>query len=192
MTLKEEWRDIPGYEGLYQVSNLGQIKSLGRTVYQQWQDGTHGRYITYKEKILKPKIDTNNYLSVSLYLLDKSRKRCRIHRLVALAFIENYHQLPCINHKDQNPHNNATSNLEWCTVQYNVTYNDRIDKYRKSRGFSVDQLDLEGNYINTYDSMNQAAIIVYNNKDKEVDIRRNCIGKTSKVLNYKWRYHNDA
>lgn len=192
MTLNEEWRDIPGYEGLYQVSNLGRVKSLGRVIWQEWKDGTHGRWYTFPEKILKLKVDTNGYLSVGLHKLDNSRKRFRIHRLVATSFIENKDNLPQINHKDENPHNNAVGNLEWCDVKYNLSYGGRVRKYRKSRGRKVQRLDLNDNYIDTWDSMCYAAESVYGSINKEKDIRNNCLGKVSRVLNYKWRFDNDA
>ncbi len=192
MTLNEEWRDIPGYEGLYQVSNLGQVKSLGRTTWEQWEDGTHGRWHYFPEKILIPKEDTNKYLSIGLYSADKKRKRCRIHRLVALTFIDNPENLPHVNHKDENAVNNCVNNLEWCTAKYNLSYGNRIDKYRRSRGTKVLRFDLNDNYIDSWNSMCDAARSVYNNVRKETDIRRNCLGISSRVLNYKWRFSNDA
>lgn len=192
MTLNEEWKDIPGYEGLYQVSNLGRVKSLGRVIWQEWKDGTHGRWYAFPEKILKPKIDTNNYLSVGLHKIDRSRKRFRIHRLVAIAFIKNDNNLPHINHKDENTYNNIVDNLEWCDAKYNLNYGGRVEKYRNSRGTRVQRLDLNDNYIDTWNSMTHAAKIVYKNINKESDIRRNCMGKIKRVLNYKWRFDNDA
>lgn len=192
MTVKEEWRDIPGYEGLYQVSNLGQIKSLGRIIQESWSDGTHCRYHSFPEKILKPRKDTNGYLSVGLYDLDRNRKKCRIHRLVAVAFLINDQKLPHINHKDEDPCNNKVSNLEWCDIEYNLNYGNRILKYRKSRGRSVQRLDLNGNLIDTWDSMSHAATIVYGNINKQVDIRRNCMGKCKRVLNYSWRFNHES
>lgn len=106
MSLKEEWKDIPGYEGLYQASTLGRIKSLGRVTWEEWYDGTHGRWHSFPEKILIPKVDRNDYLSVGLYNINKNRKRYRVHRLVAITFLSNENNLPHINHKDENPHNN--------------------------------------------------------------------------------------
>lgn len=192
MSLKEEWKDIPGYEGLYQASTLGRIKSLGRVTWEQRYDGTHRRWHSFPEKILIPKVDTNNYLSVGLYSIDKSRKKYRVHRLVAITFLSNENNLPHINHKDENPHNNNVNNLEWCNAKYNLNYGNRMEKYRKSRGTKVCRFDLSNNYIDTWDSMSYAAKVVYNNINKESDIRRNCLGKINRVLNYKWRFDNDA
>ena len=67
-----------------------------------------------------------------------------------------------------------------------------MENYRKSRGTKVCRFDLSNNYIDTWDSMSYAAKVVYNNINKESDIRRNCLGKINRVLNYKWRFDNDA
>ena len=111
----EEWREIEGYEGLYQVSNLGRVKSL------------KNHKGTYREKILKPTSDKLKYERVALYKNGK-QKRFQIHRLVATAFILNPNNLPCVNHIDENPSNNHVSNLEWCTYEYNINYGSRNKK----------------------------------------------------------------
>lgn len=112
----EEWRDIKGYEGIYQVSNLGRVKSLSR---EYW----HGnRWYKQKEKILRQNLCTSGYMSVMLYNAEHKHKRIMIHILVARAFIHNPDNLPMINHKDENKLNNVVYNLEWCTNQYNIEY----------------------------------------------------------------------
>lgn len=104
----EIWKDIKDYEGLYQVSNLGRVKSLN---YKR----------TGKEEILKAYDNGDGYLFVQLSK-DGKVKNCRINRLVAQAFLPNPDSLPEVNHKDENPKNNRVENLEWCTRQYNVDY----------------------------------------------------------------------
>lgn len=106
--MREEWRDIKGFEGKYMVSNLGIVKSLN---YNR----------TGKEGILEGYDKGKGYLYVNLYK-DGKMKNCRINRLVAQAFLENPDNLPEVNHKDENPKNNRVENLEWCTKQYNVEY----------------------------------------------------------------------
>ena len=96
----EEFRDIPGYEGLYEVSNLGRVRRNG--------------------KILKP-YDNDGYLRVDLFKNGIVRKFL-IHRLVAQAFIPNPKNLPQINHKDEDKTNNTVENLEWCDNKYNINY----------------------------------------------------------------------
>ena len=110
--------------GLYQVSNLGRVKSLTRTFKQYNGHKIITSHIN--ERILKPMI-TNNYYSVGLS--KEGKVKCiRVHRLVAIAFIPNPDNLPCINHKDENKLNNKVENLEWCTITYNNNYNGHNTK----------------------------------------------------------------
>ena len=125
----EVFKDVPGYEGLYQVSNLGNVKSL----------------IT--GKILSPGIDKGGYLKVSLYKSGEYKKLL-VHRLVAIAFIPNPSNYPEVNHKDENKQNNCVDNLEWCTSQYNREY---------SFAKQVGQFDLNGNLIKVWPSTREVA-----------------------------------
>lgn len=114
--MNEIWKDIRGYEGLYQVSNLGKVKGLARVTCRNHK---------IKERILK---ETHyKYAQVSLWKEGKERK-VYIHRLVALAFIENPNNFPEVNHKDENTFNNCVDNLEWCTSKYNANYGNRTEK----------------------------------------------------------------
>ena len=106
--MREEWRDIEGYKGLYQVSNMGRVKSLN---YNR----------TGRERIMKGLDNGHGYLFVQL-CKDGKAKNCRINRLVAMAFIPNPDNLPEVNHKDKIRTNNRVDNLEWCTTQYNIEY----------------------------------------------------------------------
>ena len=115
--MNEEWRDIGGYEGLYQVSNLGRVRSL--------RDKNNKK----RELILKPKIMRNGYLKVDLCKNGK-QKTFTVHRLVATVFISNPKNFPVVNHKDENKLNNNVSNLEWCTVLYNNCYGTRLKKVK--------------------------------------------------------------
>lgn len=109
----EIWKTIENYPD-YQISNMGRVKSLN-----------YGR--TGKERVLKQGIDKYGYFRVNLYK-DKKRKHFSVHRLVATAFIPNPQNLPCVNHKDENPQNNCASNLEHCTHQYNNNYGTRNER----------------------------------------------------------------
>jgi hypothetical protein len=110
----EIWKDIVGYEGLYQVSNFGQVKSLN---YNH----------TGEEKILKPGKNNKGYLFVNLCKNGKV-KHFLIHRLVATMFIENFLNKPYINHIDCNPKNNNVDNLEWVTQQENIQYASKLGR----------------------------------------------------------------
>ena len=114
MTVNEVWKDIDGYEGFYQVSNLGRVKALPKYT------NSKGYLQLRREKLLKPARTgkNRNYLAVTF----SDRTQHKVHRLVAIAFIPNPYNLPIINHKDENTFNNCVDNLEWCTNQYNVKY----------------------------------------------------------------------
>ena len=116
--MKEIWKDIKGYEGIYQVSNKGNVRSLDRTVITK-----ENKVRSLKGKLLKPATITHGYLGVNL-----CNKSYRVHRLVAEAFIPNPNNLPIINHLDEDKTNNCVDNLQWCTSQENNTYGTRLQK----------------------------------------------------------------
>ena len=110
----EIWKDIKGYEGKYQISNLGRVKSLKRNIKPT---APYQKSKTCKERILKDCVGSHGYKHVSL----EGKKHC-IHRLVATAFTENNENYNCINHKDGNKLNNSIDNLEWCSYKRNADH----------------------------------------------------------------------
>ena len=108
----EKWRPVEGYEGLYEVSNTGRVRSVDRYVKT-----CYGSYRLHKGKVLSPGIRPDGYLVVSLQY-----RMFRVHRLVAEAFLPNPDNLPQVNHKDEDKSNNRVDNLEWCTAKYNNNY----------------------------------------------------------------------
>ena len=120
----EEWRPVVGYEGLYEVSNTGQVRSLDRYVKY-----SNGRIHLHKGKVLSLLKGEYGYIQVSLYYNRKMYKKY-VHRLAAQAFLLNPDNLPEINHKDEDKTNNSVDNLEWCDRSYNNTYGTRQDKVR--------------------------------------------------------------
>lgn len=144
----EVWKDVVGYEGLYQVSNLGRVKSLN---YRK----------NGNEAILKLRVahKRHNYLDV-LLAKGGTTKRHKVHRLVALAFIPNPNKLPHVNHIDCDVANNRVDNLEWCDAKYNINYGDRAIKFGKAVGHCVAQCDISGNVVSTFYSIREAARVL--------------------------------
>ena len=133
MNENEVWKDVKDYEGLYQVSDRGNVRSVDRINHI-------GR--RYNGRILKPRYDKDGYLRVGL-CKDGKMKSKYIHRLVAEAFIPNPNGFSQVNHKDENPSNNKLSNLEWCDAWYNSNYgtrNERISK--KVRAVNIETGDI--------------------------------------------------
>lgn len=114
-TSDREWQAIPGYEGLYEISNLGEVFSLGRLACYS---SSHS--IRKPAKLLKYSIDEDGYFSVGLSDKLGQSRQFRVNRLVAMAFLPNPNNLSVVNHKDGNKQNNRVENLEWCTVKHNT------------------------------------------------------------------------
>lgn len=165
----EIWKDIKGYEGLYQVSNMGQVKSLPR--------------YTTKGKILVSVKDKDGYLRVCLSK-DNRHKSYYVHRLVAEAFIPNPDNLPEINHKDCNPGNDKIENLEYCDRSYNVNYSNRNKIVSDRLSKPVIQMTLDGVIIAIWPSIKQAA----KNGFDASNICNCCIGKRKTHAGFIWRY----
>ena len=138
----EEWRDIKGYEKLYQVSNLGRVKSLPKFHRTSKFYSSIG-YMS-KEKILKPLKQSCNYLQVDLCDINGKRRKKYIHKLVAEAFIPNPNNYKYVNHKDEKKTNNKIDNLEWCSFDYNLNYGTRNARIKISHlKRNIEQLQQE-------------------------------------------------
>ena len=131
--MEEIWKDIQDYNGDYQVSNLGRIRTF--------KQGAQGR-------ILSPILNRGRYLKINLYKDGKMQTHA-IHRLVAEAFIPNPNNLPQVNHKDENGQNNCVDNLEWCDAQYNNTYGARIEKTIAKKSYPVLCIETNTTYKNS-------------------------------------------
>lgn len=158
--MQEIWKDIAGYEGLYQVSNLGRVKSLER--YTQ----NHGKPQHHPEQIKKPsdkkrKGVLQGYLALQLYKNNEG-KNFHVHRLVAEAFIPNPENKRTVNHKNGDKHDNRVENLEWTTYSennvhaYQTGLNDSSHRRNRKGSIPVSQYDEEMNLIATYPSMREA------------------------------------
>ena len=176
--MEEIWKDIKGYEGMYQVSNFGRVKSMN---YRN----------TGKEENLKS-FYACGYLRVGLWKNEKS-KWFYVHRLVAEAFLPNPDNLPEINHKSENKTQNNVDNLEWCNRKYNCNYGTRIERsaekhkgvFNTKRSKSILQYDLEGNFINEWPSTMEI--------ERQLGccnshISACCRGKRKTAYGFKWQY----
>lgn len=163
--MQEIWKDIKNYEGIYQISNIGRVKNLK------------------KNKILSTlKTGRYNHLSLSKNGIVKNHS---IHRLVAEAFISNPNNYKYINHKDENTRNNNANNLEWCSQSYNINYGTRKEKVKNKLSISINQYDMNNNFIKKWDCM-QDAIRFYNN----YHICNVCKGTRKSANGYIWKYNN--
>lgn len=189
--LNEEWKDIKDYEGLYQVSNYGRIKSF--------------KY--KKTRILKASaISTERYFVLTLSK-NNIKRYTTVHRLVAQMFIPNPNNYSIINHKDCNKHNNHANNLEWCTISYNMLHaikNGKINiEYLKSKiphyygkqnhnSRAVFVYNLDNKYIGKFDCIREAKdSLNINAPNASTHIVQCCKGKRNKAYGYKWRYADE-
>lgn len=140
----EEWKPIKDYEGIYEVSSWGRVRSLDRT-------DTIGRHI--KGRIMKQFL-RGNYMFVML-----GCKGINVHRLVAKAFVPNADNLPFVNHKDENKFNNMADNLEWCTHLYNCHYGTASQRIGKANSKAIEELK-DGKVIATYANSFEAAKVI--------------------------------
>ena len=177
--MEEIWKDIEGYEGKYQVSNLGRIRTLH---YKAGQ----------KVKIMALMNNGHGYLFVGLRLPNKPKKHVYVHRLVAKAFIPNPNNYPQVNHKDEDRTNNRVDNLEWCDAKYNLGYGNRrtkeiITKKQTCRngGKKVLMLSLDGEVLKQFDSQSDAAKFVHGHSSL---ISQCCNGKIKSSQGYIWRF----
>lgn len=182
MQEKEIWKDIGGYEGMYQVSSFGRVKSLER------KSQNTKRHI--KEHFIKQFDDTNGYLRFSMFK-NKKKVTLSIHRIVAETFIPNPNNYPCVNHKDGNKQNNCIENLEWCTYKYNTEHAWKTGLAKpKYNGYGVRaeriiQYNLENIPIAIYMSCRMASKI---NNISYKNISECVRGKSKTAGGYKWKF----
>ena len=143
----ETWRDIKGYEGRYQVSNMGRVKSLSREVASK-----NGSKQYRKERILKPRSNGKGYLRVSLCKSSSETKDFYIHRLVCEAFHENPMNRPDVNHINEDKSDNRACNLEWVTRKGNCNFGTRNTRVAKALSKPVGQYTQEGELVKVWQS----------------------------------------
>jgi hypothetical protein len=153
----ENWKDVVGYEGLYQVSNLGRVRSHENKVTYSEIHGVR----KWKQRILKQNLTVNGF-KVDLYK-DKKRKSMHVHRLVAEVFIDNPNNEPQVNHIDGNRLNNHIENLEWCNSKYNI--NHAFDNGLTSSNENVILINLETNEMFCFRSKTKASMFLGKNSN---------------------------
>ena len=179
----EIWKDIVGYEGLYQVSDLGNVRSLN------WKNCGIAHNLCLKKHPC-------GYSQVVLFK-DGAKRAVTVHRLVAEAFIDNPNKYKQINHKDENKRNNAVLNLEWCTASYNVKYSIALHPSRElgnktNHSYKYDeikifQIDSEGSVVRVWCGTPE---IKKHKLYNPSNILQCCVGKRKTAYGFKWRFAN--
>lgn len=180
----EIWKDIFGYEGIYQVSSLGKVKSLSR---KRLVNKKTNSYHLMPERIMVIKVDKNGYNHITL-CKNGLLKTYWLHRIVLKTFVCNPQNLPQINHKNGNKSDNRVENLEWCTSKHNyheavklgLRNNGKVrKKYKNSR--SIAQID-NGKIVKTYESRVSAL--------RAFGVKTINVGSPKRSYGYHWKYLN--
>ena len=168
MTEEEIWCPIKGYEGLYEVSDQGRVKSLKFR----------------KERIMKQLITPKGYIRVGLRK-NGYQKMCKVHRLVAQTFIPNPQNLPQVNHIDENPSNNKVENLEWCDAKYNNNYGTHNRRIADKKSKPVIQYTKSGELVREWKSIKD---VERNLGYYSQNISQCCTGRYKSAYNFIWKF----
>lgn len=179
----EIWKEIKGYEGRYEVSNFGRVRSMSHLTPSKG-----GRMRLSPGKILALRYANNGRPKVHL----SKPGLCKwhsVHRLVAFAFCDGYFEGAQVNHIDENPANNRADNLEWCTASYNTSYGHRNDTMINQRKKAVNQYTIGGTFIKTFSILNLAARETGISAAHICDV---CKGKRNTAGGFIWKYSQEA
>lgn len=172
------WKPIKGYEDYYEVSNVGMVRGKPRSVFNPGS----GAYINLYQGYLRPSFDKDCYLDVTLTINGVSSTQ-RIHRLVAIAFLDNPNDLPIVGHQNGVRWDNRVENLKWCTQSENI-----LDSFlygrKKVSGRPVNQLTLEGQFVKRFETIRQVEQDGFCSKKVNAVV----VGKRNMAGGYKWEY----
>ena len=172
------WKNIPGYDGAYQVSDQGQIRSVDRMVTMIMKETLCRSF--RPGHVISPSMTKCGYFGVSLYKGGKGVHHL-VHRLVASAFVPNPLGLPQVNHLDENKGNNTASNLEWCTAKENSSYGTRPKRLQTR----VAMFTTNGYKVREFESVRDAASFV---RCDYTSIVHCCRGEQKTAKGYVWKY----
>lgn len=176
----EKWKQIEGYKPIYQISNMGRVRSLAR------KTNDNGGLFHRKERVLRQSVDKNGYHFVFLYDLNGRKKTITVHRLVALAFVRNHENKPEIDHIDGNKSNNTPNNLRWVTHRENCSNSITREKRKQLTGEKathrrkISAYTLDGVYVGTWPTITIAA-----------EITGTCRHSISYAANGKYKFANN-
>lgn len=168
--MKEVWKDIKGYEGLYQISNLGNVRSLDY----------RGRGYTKNLSVKR----MGQYLGVGLCDGSEKPKYFYVHRLVALHFVDGYRDGLTVNHLNEIRTDNRAENLEWCTQKVNNSYGSRLERIGELHQKPIEQIDLNGNLVRRFKGAFETRMVGFTPSL----VTACCKGKAETHKGYKWQY----
>lgn len=175
---EEIWKDIEGWEGYYQVSNLGRVRSVDREIINR------DKINKLKGKILNATVNCRSGYESVMLCKECKKKRLPLHRLVAIAFVPNPNNYKEVNHKDEDKTNNSSSNLEWCDRKYNNNYGTMRERMASKLSKKVYQYTLNGELVNIFPSSHECD----RNGYSRANVHRCCIGIYKQHKGFKWSY----
>ena len=187
--MEEVWKAIPNFDG-YEASSFGRIRSwwtVGGKRRIGLGKGSRKRVLSNTPKLHKFHLDKDGYQITSLTGNDGIHRSMKVHRLVAMAFIPNPGNLPQVNHKNENKSDNNVENLEWCDGTYNINYGTALRRIALKKMKRVARYDLNGNYIDSFESAEEAIM-----KTGIRHIRSVCTKKRNIAGGYQWRYTDNT
>ena len=189
----ELWKTIEETGGLYSVSNFGNVRRNEHyTIVKPNIQKQKETIQFYKEKVIKPYIDSTGYKVVRIRTKDGKDIVRKIHRLVALAFVDNPNGYDTVNHIDENKTNNTADNLEWCTAKYNANYGTRNARIKQKTSRKISQYTPEGKLVKVWNSMSEAAKSL--GASTTTYLRRVCTNQFGRKTykGFVWKYTEDV